>query len=44
MLDGPGVPSGPSSIENDALDIKKLLLKTQVREKFSHREVNLIIQ
>ena len=36
MLDGPGetaVPSGPSTIENDAHGIEKLLLKTQVSEK-----------
>ena len=40
MLDGPGgtVPPGPSSIENDAQGIEKLLLKTQVSE------VNRIIQ
>jgi hypothetical protein len=29
MLDGPG-PLEPSSIENDAHGIKKLMLKTQV--------------
>ena len=31
-------------IENDAHDIEKHLLKTQVSEKFLHSEVNLIIQ
>ena len=30
--------------ENDAHGIKKLLLKTQISEKFLHSEVNLIIQ
>ena len=34
----------PSSIENDAHGIEKLLLKTQVSEKFLHSELNLIIQ
>jgi len=34
----------PSSIENYAQGIEKLLLKTQVSEKFLHSEVNLIIQ
>ena len=38
------VPLGPSSIENDAHGIEKLLLKTQVSEKFLHSEVNLILQ
>ena len=37
-------PPGPSSIENDAHDIEKLLLKTQISEKLLHSEVNLIIQ
>ena len=40
MPDGPG----QSSIENDAHDIEKLLLKTQVSEKFLLSEVNLIIK
>ena len=35
---------GPSSIENDTHGIEKLLLKSQVSEKFLHIEVNLIIQ
>ena len=39
-----GVPPGPTFIENDAHDIEKLLLKTQVSEKFLHSEVNLLIQ
>ena len=43
MLDGPDGPPGPFSIENDAYGIEKLLLKTQVSEKFLHSEVNLII-
>ena len=34
----------PWSIENYAYGIEKLLLKTQVSEKFLHSEVNLIIQ
>ena len=38
------VPLGPPSTENDAHGIEKLLLKTQVSEKFLHSEVNLIIQ
>ena len=38
------VPPRPSSIENDAHGIEKLLLKTQVSEHFLHSEVNLIIQ
>ena len=38
------VPPGPSSVENDAHGIEKLLLKSQVSEKFLHSEVNLIIQ
>jgi hypothetical protein len=38
------VPLRPSSMENDAHGIEKLLLKTQVIEKFLHSEVNLIIQ
>ena len=38
------VPPGLSSIENDAHGNEKLLLKTQVTEKFLHSEVNLIIQ
>ena len=33
-----------SSIENDAHGIEKLLLKTQVSEKFLYSEVNLLIQ
>jgi hypothetical protein len=38
------VPPGPSSIENDAHGIEKLLLKTQViLTSFLHREVNQII-
>ena len=50
MLDGPGgtdcdevrvpIQPRPSSIENDAHGIEKLLLKTQVSEKFLHSEVN----
>ena len=36
---------GPSSIENYAHDIEKLLLKTQSKfNKFLHNEVNLLIQ
>ena len=30
--------------ENDAPSIEKLLLKTQVSEKFLHSEVNLLLQ
>jgi hypothetical protein len=41
MLDG---LLGMSSIQNDAQWTKKLLLKTQVSEKFFFSEVNLIIQ
>ena len=33
-----------SSIENDAHGIEKLLLRTQVSEKFFHSEVIIIIQ
>ena len=40
----PVVPLGPSSIESDADGIEKLLLKTQVSEKFLRSEVNLLIQ
>ena len=40
-----GVPPGPSSIENDAHNIEKLLLKTQVSlTSFLHSEVTQIIQ
>ena len=39
------VPPGPSSIENDAHGIEKLLLKNQVRlTSFLHSEVNKLIQ
>ena len=39
------IPPGPSSIENDAHGIKKLLLKTQSKlNKFLHSELNLLIQ
>ena len=38
------VPPGPSSIENDANGIEKLLLKTKVSlTSFMHSEVNQII-
>jgi hypothetical protein len=37
-------PPGPSSIENDADDIEKFLLKTQVGENFLHSEVNHLVQ
>ena len=37
------ISPGPSSIENDAPDIEKLLLKAQVNEKFLNSDVNLII-
>ena len=47
MLDGPGgnglVPPGPSSIENDAHGIEKLLLKSQVNlTSFLQSEVKII--
>ena len=46
MLDGPGgTGPGPSSIENYAHGIEKLLLKTQVSlTSFLHSEVNKLIQ
>ena len=43
MLDGPGGTAALKSIENDAHDIEKLLLKTQVSEKYLRSEMNLII-
>ena len=44
MLDGPGgTRTGPSSIENDARSIEKLLLKTQVSlTSFLQSEVKII--
>ena len=36
--------TGTVNIENDTHGIEKLLLKTQVSEKFLHSEVKLLIQ
>ena len=44
IFNGTAVPQGLSTIENDAHDIEKLLLKAQISEKFLHSEVNLLIQ
>ena len=44
MFGGPGVPSGPPSIQNGRLihGTENILLKTQASDDF-HSEVNLII-